>query len=246
MLGYDLDMQQYIDAHCHIISDEIMNAAAVRGVGRFVVNSTAPADWAAVVNIARRENVFGAIGVHPWYVSEIYDGWDIELIDVLNKDTDLMVGEIGLDKNHGDIDVQEPVFRRQLQIAHDMGRVAHVHCVGAWGKCMEILGGSKLPPAMVLHCFSGAPELVRELTAMGAYFSFGGDVVDIGHKKMRDAVAAVDESRILAESDAVDGTMPDKIPDIVAEIAKIRGKDAGDMAKIIYENTMGILHDKSF
>ena len=239
-------MQKYIDAHCHILSDETMNAAVARGVGRFIVNSTAPADWAAVVNMAQRENVFGAIGIHPWYVSEIYDGWDTELIDVLNKNPDLMVGEIGLDKNRGDIDAQEPVFRRQLQIAHDMARVAHVHCVGAWGQMVNILHVENLPPAMVLHCFSGAPELVRELTACGAYFSFGADVMNINHKKMRDAVAVADENRILVESDAADGTMPDKIPDVVAEIAKIRGKNADDLVKIIYENTMGILHDKSF
>ena len=234
---------KYIDAHCHILSDAEMRAAMARGVERFVVNGTRPADWGAVVELSNRDNVYGAIGVHPWFVSDWSDNVENQLCEMLRQSPQLMVGEIGLDKNRPDMEPQEIVFSRQLQIAHDCGRVAHIHCVGAWGKMMEILRDSKLPPAMVFHAFSGAPDLVSELVKMGAYFSFGHAVCDMRYAKMRAVVACVPENRILVESDAPDVCTPDTIPDAVAEIAVLRGVNAEQMATIIYNNTMGLLND---
>ena len=234
-------MLKYIDAHCHILSDAQMRDATTHGVLRFIVNATQPVDWSAVMDMAQCDNVYGAIGVHPWYVSELHDGWDSELINALATHNALMVGEIGLDKNRPDIEKQITVFTRQLQIAHNLGRVAHVHCVGAWGKMMGVLHGGDLPPAMVFHAFSGAPELVPELVEMGAYFSFGSSVCGKNHLRSRTAASAVPVSSILVESDTVS---PDVIPNIVAEIACIRGVDLEQMAEIIYNNTMGLLDDR--
>ena len=234
-------MLKYIDAHCHILSDAQMRDATTHGVLRFIVNATQPADWDNIIELATRDNVYGAIGVHPWYVSELRDGWDSELINALATHNGLMIGEIGLDKNHSDFELQQSAFCRQLQIAHDMQRAVHIHCVGAWGKCMDILRAVNLPPVMVFHAFSGAPELVPELVEMGAYFSFGASVCDKNHLRSRAAASAVPVSRVLVESDMVS---PDVIPNIVAEIAHIRGVDLEQMAEIIYNNTMGLLNDR--
>jgi len=236
-------MPKYIDAHCHIITPEQMRNATSRGVGCFIVNGTQPTDWGAIVEMVKQNNVHGAIGVHPWFVSTWSDDVDNQLCEMLHQNPNLMVGEIGLDKNRPDMETQEVVFSRQLQIAHDMKRIAHIHCVGAWGKMMEVLRGSKLPPAMVFHAFSGSPDLVPELVKMGAYFSFGHAVCDTRYAKMRVAVACVPENRILVESDAPDVCAHDTIPDTVAEIAVLRGVNAEQMATIIYNNTMGLLND---
>ena len=153
-------MQKYIDAHCHILSNSAIASAADCGVGRFVVNSARRADWDTVVKMTNDARFYGAIGIHPWFVSGLNGDCIDEMIELLTRNPHLMVGEIGLDKNHPDMPTQETFFRRQLQIAHDMGRVAHIHCVGCWGKCMEILRASELPPSMVFHGFSASPELI--------------------------------------------------------------------------------------
>lgn len=232
---------KYIDAHCHILTDAQMRDATAHGVVGFIVNATRPVDWGVVIDMARCDNVYGAIGVHPWFVSDLSDGWDYELINALAMHPNLMVGEIGLDKNRPNLELQENVFCRQLQIAHDLGRVAHIHCVGAWGKMINILRTVDLPPALVFHAFSGAPELVSELTDMGAYFSFGAEICNEKHVRARAAVASGPISRILVESD---DAAHDTIPNTVAEIAQIRGADTETVANIIYTNTMGVLDDK--
>ncbi len=241
-MNYDLSMSQYIDAHCHILTNSEMRTAHARGVWRFIVNATRPADWGAVVELARRDDVVGAIGVHPWYVSKISDGWDVDLINLLVANPDLMVGEIGLDKNRPDMELQVSVFCRQMQIAHDLHRVAHVHCVGAWGKMLDVLRGIELPPAIVFHAFSGAVEFVPELVEMGAYFSFGVGISNNARVRLHGAVRTVPVARILVESDAPDMVMPDTIPDTVAKIAEFRGCNAGYLANIIYNNTMGLIN----
>ena len=236
-------MLSYIDAHCHILSDEQITIAVSCGVGRFIMNTTQPDDWTAIVDKTEHNDcVYGAVGVHPWYVANLRDDWDNKLVEMLCANSSLMVGEIGLDKNRADMEKQVAVFRRSLKIAHDYERVAHIHCVGAWGKMMDVLRGSDLPPAMVFHCFSGVPELVGELVKMGAYFSFGVGICNEKHKIMRAVAALVPENRILVESDAPDMAMPDTIPNTVADIAHIRGVPEKDMAETIYNNTMGLLN----
>ena len=238
-------MIKYIDAHCHILSDEQMSDAIARGVGHFIVNATKPSDWDTVEKLADNKNIYGAIGIHPWFVTNLTKDWDDKLVEKLIANASLMVGEIGLDKNHPDMERQIAVFKRQLQIAKDLGRATHIHCVGAWGKMMEILRGSKLPSAMVFHCFSGSPELIKELTDMGAYFSFGVGICDKNHKTMRTVVSLVPKNRILVESDAPDVVLPDTIPDTVMNIAIIRDVLPKVMAETIYDNTIGLIDDKS-
>lgn len=240
-------MLGYIDAHCHILDDEVLTGATVRGVGRFVVNAYASCNWDDVCASVHHDNrIYGAVGVLPWLDNELRDGWDKCLIDILSRNPRLMVGEIGLDKNRGDMEKQITVFTRQLQIASDYRRIAHIHCVGAWGKMMDLLRDVNLPPAMLFHCFSGSVEIMRELCKMNAYFSFGWGLMDGRHETMCAVVAAVDEGRILVESDAPGDTMPDKIPDIVAKIAEIRGVAPEYMANVIYENTTRMINEQSF
>ena len=239
-------MPKYIDAHCHILSDENLKPATACGVGRFIVNATAPSDWNKIVETANHDNcIIGAIGVHPWYIDDLSDDWDIRLGEILSTKPNLMVGEIGLDKKHADMEKQIAVFKRQLEIAHDLGRVVHIHCVGAWGKMMDVLRETQLPPVMLFHCFSGTPEMVSELVKMNAYFSFGAGICDEKHKTMRDAVVAVPENRILAESDAQGVLIPDTVPNVVLEIAKLRGVAPEQMAETIYKNTLEMLNEQS-
>ena len=73
-------MQKYFDAHCHL--QNVSNVAYVMaratdvGVCGAVCNGTNPADWADVLRIARNvPGVYGAVGVHPWYVQNIASNW---------------------------------------------------------------------------------------------------------------------------------------------------------------------------
>ena len=230
------------DAHCHIFSRDQIEAIRSFGVGFFVVNATQMSEWGRVAELAKECCiVHGAIGVHPWYVSGLLADWDVALTCWLEKYPKMSVGEIGLDKNYPDLDVQESVFRRELQIAHDMKRVAHIHCVGCWGKMMEILRGCKLPPAMIFHAFSGPAELVPELVKMGGYFSFGRAVCDSRRVKLHAAVRAVPNRRILVESDASFVDDYEDLDNTIHAIADIRNDSYGNIVELSCNIDMDVL-----
>ena len=147
-----IKMQKYIDAHCHI-----SDSTCLTEVGA-IFNAAKPSDWATVSKISDKEkNIYGAIGVHPWYISDLSVGWQSELSDLLKQNPELMVGEIGLDKFHNDMSRQMDVFIAQLNIACALNRGVCVHCVGAYDKRMVAFQKSlcKFIPDLVcfLRCY---------------------------------------------------------------------------------------------
>ncbi len=227
---YTERMQKYIDAHCHYIAP--VPDGAVCG---FIYNSARPCDWSVAVDAMRVNGGAGAIGVHPWYVDELSCDWVDQMAQLLRANPKLMVGEIGLDASRGDIDAQMPVFIRQLDLAREFGRVAHIHCVRAWDKILHIFATHKMPPAVVLHGFRGTPEIVSAIMRhANAYFSFGANPGATAR--------AIEPDRILVESDAASISVARGIlPRTVAQIADLVGCNAQTMAETIYNNTQRMI-----
>lgn len=200
------------DIHVHLQEkvlldriDEVMQACRAEGVKLLACNGTKPEDWADVAALAERyPEVLPCFGVHPWYVGEAGEAWEIQLRDFLQRHPDAPVGEIGIDRwiEPRDEALQERVFRRQLHIARELDRVAMVHCLRAWGWLMEILQTEKLPRAMLIHSFGGSAEMIKPLAECNAYFSFAGSIFEPKRQKLRDACKAVPRDRLLIETDA--------------------------------------------
>ena len=202
-----INMKKYIDAHCHLFDEKLPD-----NIGA-IVNATHPSEWGRVIAQANKNiNVWGAIGVHPWFVADLVAGWDEKLQDLLIQNPEIMVGEIGLDKHKPDMDLQIDVFSRQLEIAAELGRGVHVHCVGAWDKMFALLKKckSKQPPFMLFHRFSGnAGDVARLCADYNAYFSF---------MNARNVVADVPSNRILIETDSNNPTGIVRVAEQVAAI----------------------------
>ena len=218
---FGVAMKNFIDAHCHLFDCDLPD-----NIGA-IVNATNPAEWGAVIECAHKNpSVFGAIGVHPWCVADLADGWDAQLRNLLTENPDIMIGEIGLDKHKPDMDAQMDVFVRQLEIAADLGRGVHVHCVGAWDRMFAIFKAhkSKMPSFMLFHRFSGNKADVARLVAdYNAFFSF---------RDVRDVVNDVPSGRVMIETDS----------DNPAQIVVIDEKVARVCPQVnFYENTMGML-----
>src|SRR5687767_2192917 len=114
------------DAHNHLQDARLQSqfAAIVEGieaipVQKAVVNGTRVEDWPLVSDLSLRYKwVVPCIGLHPWFVKERREGWEIVFEGLLNTKR-FGVGEIGLDRwiHDHDVQAQEPVFRWQLQQA---------------------------------------------------------------------------------------------------------------------------------
>lgn len=227
-----ISVMKYIDAHCHLESCTLPEGVVVA-----ITNAAHPADWDAIAKMSGQGGVFGAIGVHPWYVSDLPTDWVGRMRACLTANLVLMVGEIGLDKHHPDMATQIDVFTTQMQMAVEFGRVAHVHCVGAWDKVLMVLSRFA-PPAIVFHDFSASSEIIHALAKYNAYFSFGRAVCNPLRRRAMNALRTVSENRILSESDT---NNPANVIPVVAKMSKIMARPLADVTETIYNNAMDLL-----
>jgi TatD DNase family protein len=219
-------MSKYIDAHCHTGQTSTVDA---------IVNAATILDWGRVVELSKA-GMYGAVGVHPWYLNDLPDNWYAILREMLIQNPELHVGEIGLDKHKPDMDLQISVFERQLNLAHQFNRGVVLHCVGKWDVVLQILKmfRNKLPRFILAHGYTGPiPQMQKFADEYNMYFSYGPR--DIRNSSR---ILATPLGRILAETDSDN---PLGVINIVNKIADILNVDRDEMADIIYNNTIRML-----
>lgn len=237
------------DAHNHLQLyggraelEKALSEAAAAGVSLMACNGSFPGDWEAVAALsAGRPGIVPFFGVHPWFVEKAGPGW-LETLEGFLAKTPSGVGETGLDRAKGaDPSRQEEIFRRHLRLAVKLGRPASVHCVRAWGRLLEIMKEEK-PPVFMLHAYGGSADLVPELAALGAYFSFGGDLADEGRSRLNKALKTVPPDRLLFETDCPGPRAvpweagPAGLAEVIKLAAAALGRPAEELGASSFEN----------
>ena len=175
-----------------------------------VVNGTSPADWPAVLQLAKSElHIIPAIGMHPWHVNDAATDWQARFLQALDRGA-RVIGEVGLDQwiEGHDLERQQAAFRWQLAQATQRNLPVSIHCLKAIGPLMETLRREPLPKrGFHLHAYNGSVELIPELVELGAYFSFNAGQLRTGKSKAPERICAVPAERLLIETDA-----PDMLP----------------------------------
>jgi TatD DNase family protein len=205
------------DAHTHLQSPllsgvlaQVVDGAARAGVTGVCCCATMPDDWTAVTELARARLPFvlvPAFGVHPWYVQGLPDGWEEQLVSLLDAHPVAAVGEIGLDGLRDEVpaELQGEVFLRQLDIAEALHRPVILHGARAWGRLTEqIKPYARRLPGVVVHGFSGSAEILKQLLNLGVYVSFAGSVCNPKAVKVRAAARDIPDSQMLIETDTPD------------------------------------------
>ena len=138
-----------------------------------------------------------SIGVHPHQAHEFAGdpGRAAEIVrrQAQNTPSARAIGEIGLDYHYdfSPPDVQQRVFRAQLDVAREMDWPVVIHTREADEDTLRILkeeGGGKLRG--VLHCFSGTQALADAGLALGFYISLAGIVTFPKAQQLRDTARA--------------------------------------------------------
>lgn len=223
-----------IDSHTHI--DYITCDLQPEVVG-CVCCAVVESDWNNIVDLVKQDKrVYGAFGVHPWFVESLKDGFDIRLENLLKTDSDYMVGEIGLDKHKPNMEKQVEVFVAQLDVAVKLKRTVFLHCVGAWDKILHILKQYKQNelPMLVVHNFDENDTILKRLLKYeNVFFSISKNVVyDRNYR-----IEQIPINRILIETDAKKDVL---LKDVLMRIITIKNDDG--VPEIIYNNTLKVLN----
>lgn len=210
-----------IDTHCHLTYPELapqVDAVVARardaGVTRMIHIATTPDDAVAAAALLRRfAELRLVVGVHPHEAGRV----DAETLARLRRQVrgedgfdDLRsrivgVGETGLDFHYdfAPRDVQERVFRAQLEIAIEHDKPVVIHARESEARVCEVLAEHPTRAGrVVLHCFSGGPALAERALALGCMLSFTGVVTFKKSAEIQAAARAAPLDRIMVETDA--------------------------------------------
>ncbi len=198
------------------------------------------------------EPCYATIGWHPDDAGEFDEKSEVYLLSELTKPKVLAVGEIGLDY-HWMVqpkEVQERVFRRQIQISKEMNVPFQVHTRDALEDTYKIIKDEGVGPAgAIMHSFSGSLSDAERFAALGMMISFSGVVTFKKALDEQNAAQHLPMDKILVETDAPYLTpvpfrgrenTPVYTQFVVEKIAELRGMSKEDVAEQTYQNALAI------
>ena len=158
----------------------------------------------AVSYAAEYPHVYAAVGIHPENCAGFTPA-DIDALRALAQQPKVVaIGEIGLDyywDENPPRDFQQQVLRAQLSLARELhlpvifhDRDAHADSLAVVRAFPDVTG--------VFHCFSGSPEMAKELLDLGWYLGFDGSVTYKNARRAPEVAAVTPLDRMLIETDS--------------------------------------------
>lgn len=194
------------------------------------------------------DEVYAAVGIHPTDTN-LYDDVDYvicELEKMLKHPKVVALGEIGLDYHWKNVPREKQIifFRKQMELASKLNVPVVIHDREAHGDCLDII--KEFPNIKgIFHCFSGSPEMAKELVRLGWYISFAGAITYKNAIQPKESCGVVPDDRLLIETDAPYLTpVPHRgklnrssyVYFTACEVANQRGTTVEEIAKITTEN----------
>lgn len=229
--------------------EEILNQCREQGI-ETIINVSASLD-SVKSTLALAEKypfIYGAVGIHPDETGELSEEAFAWLRGQCRHPKAAAVGEIGLDyywdkEKH---ELQKYWFRRQMELAEELGLPIIVHSREAAADTLEAVRAAHSPKLRgVIHCFSYGPELAGEYLDMGYYIGIGGVVTFKNAKKLKEVVKMLPLERILLETDCPYlAPEPNRgkrntslnLPYIAEAIGQLKGIEAKEVIRVTNEN----------
>ena len=246
---------QLIDAHCHFDFHQFdgrreaeLEQARSLGLRRLVIPGVRRPDWDRVRDTALAHNgLFYCIGIHPWFVDEHSEEDLSELRRRLaaRPERCVALGECGLDRLKGSLEVQWPWFDSQVALANEFGMPLVIHSVKAHDEVHSLLNRRQWTGRALIHGFSGSFQEAEKLVDLGCFIGVGGVITHPRARKTRDAIAKLPLEALVLETDAPDmapegvpqgQNSPRYLPDILKALAEIRGDTPEQLAPVLLDN----------
>lgn len=240
-----------IDTHCHLYKEyyddieSIIELSKQNNVMYYINNGCgAKSNIEVLESVEKYPNVYGALGIHPEYVSN-YTLDDIKFIeDNLSNEKIVAIGEIGLDYYYSKENKKEQIklLEIQLKLAEKYNIPVIIHSREATEDTINTLKKYKVKG--VIHSFSGSLEIAKIYIKMGYLLGING-VVTFKNCNLKDTLKEIPLDSIVLETDSPYLTPvpyrgsqnnPSHILDIAKFIGEVYGINVDEVMRITTEN----------
>ena len=196
------------DTHAHINMLENPEVAIMEArkadVGIIIIPSASSDDFEKILEICHKnDNTYALLGVHPEDCEKFSDETAKKIIELAKDEKVVGIGEIGLDYHYTkeNKDIQKRCFITQLEIAKMLNLPVVVHDREAHLDTFEILKSSKVE-RVLLHCFSGSVEFMKQCCSQGYKIALGGVVTFKNAIEPKEVAKEVDIKDLMLETDS--------------------------------------------
>ena len=201
------------DTHTHLNVEEFagreeeeLQLAAEMGISKInIVGFDRPTIERALELADSYDQLYATIGWHPTEAGTYDEAVEAYLLDKLHHPKVVALGEIGLDYHWmtAPKDVQERVFRRQIQLSKELNLPFVVHTRDALEDTYEIIKSEGVGPRSgIMHSYSGSLEMAERFIELGMMISFSGVVTFKKATDIQEAAQNLPLDKILVETDA--------------------------------------------
>lgn len=249
-----MNYNNIFDVHAHYDDEkfdedreELLSSLPSLGV-KAVVNASVDLATAkrAIEFTEKYPFMYAAVGIHPENLEGLEDNYLKVLGDLYENNKKVVaIGEIGLDY-YWDIpkEPQLKVFEDQLKLSIELDVPVVIHDREAHADTMRILKKYN-PKKVLLHCYSGSKEMLKEVLKLGAFISMGGVVTFKNARVPVEVAEAVPLDRLFLETDCPylspvpfrgKRNSSEKIAFIAEKIAEIKGMEPQQLIDITTKN----------
>jgi TatD DNase family protein len=207
---------ELIDSHAHIDFPQfaedraaMLERARAAGVTTLLAVGSGPGPEkldAAIPFAEQHDWIYATVGTHPHEAKELTVEHLERLAELAKHPRVIAYGEIGLDYfyDHSPRDMQQRVFREQMELAANARLPIIIHCRDAWADCMASLEQHWRSTGLggILHCFTSTLEDAKRGLDMGFLISFAGNSTYPKAQNLRDVAKALPLEKLLIETDS--------------------------------------------
>jgi len=250
---------ELIDSHAHIDfpqfaedRDAMLARARAAGVATLLAIGSGPGPEkldAAIPFAEQHDWIYATVGTHPHEAKELTPAHLDQLAKLAQHPRVIACGEIGLDYfyDHSPREVQQRVFREQMELAAKAKLPIVIHCRDAWADCLDMLEKDWKPTGLggILHCFTSTLEDAKRGLDMGFLISFAGNSTYPKAQNLRDVAKALPLENLLIETDAPylapqpyrgKRNEPAYVGEVAKTLASVRNLAADEVASATAEN----------
>lgn len=244
------------DTHCHLNVDafeedveETIERAKELGVSKFAVVGFDTETIKNSLELSQAHpEIYSIIGWHPTEAGSYSPDIQESLIQLLGQDKVVAMGEMGLDYywNTSPKEVQEKVFRQQIQIAKDLKLPISIHMRDAIEDTYRILKEEDVSSiGGIMHSYSGDVDYMKRFLDLGMHISLSGVVTFKKAVEVHEVAKVVPLDRLLIETDAPylapvpyrgKRNEPGYVRYVAERVAELREMDFEELANVTMTN----------